>query len=91
MPTIQIPTLYQGHTRRETSVEVTGETIGACFDAAEAIFPGFRAVLVDASGATHKFNKIFLDGELLARDAGMLETPVSANAQIEIMAAIAGG
>jgi molybdopterin synthase sulfur carrier subunit len=91
MPTLQIPTVYRGHTRREASVEVEGSTIGACLDAAEAEFPGFRALVVDDSGMTHKFNKVFLDGELLARDSSMLETPVGPDAEIEVMAAIAGG
>ena len=76
MPTLQIPNVYRGHTRREASVEVSGETIGACLDAAEAVFPGFRALVVDDSGATHKFNKVLLDGELLPRGADTLDTPV---------------
>ena len=91
MPIIQIPTVYRGHTRRESSLEVEGATIGACLDAAESVFPGFRALVVDETGETHKFNKIFLDGALLARAAATLETPVSAAAEIEVMAAIAGG
>ena len=91
MPTIQIPTVYRGHTRRESSLRVEGTTIGACLDAAESVFPGFRALIVDEVGETHKFNKIFVDGVLLARDATSLETPVAPDAEIEVMAAIAGG
>lgn len=91
MPTIQIPTVYRGHTRREASVEVDGETLGACLDAAEAVFPGFRSLVVDDAGVTHKFNKIVLDGVVLPRDAATLERPVSPDARIEVMAAIAGG
>ena len=91
MPIIQVPTIYRGHTRRESSIEVQGATIGACLDAAEEAFPGFRALVVDDSGRTHKFNKLFLDGELLERDPSILERPVAQSAQIEVMAAIAGG
>jgi hypothetical protein len=91
MPFIQIPTIYRGHTRREARIEVAGETLGACLDAAEAAFPGFRELVVDPSGVTHKFNKVLLDGELLGRDAGVLDRPVGAQAEIEILAAIAGG
>jgi len=91
MPTIQIPTIYRGHTRREAQVEVAGETIGTCLDAADAVFPGFRDLVVDAAGNVHRFNKLFLNGELLGREPEVLATPVSAQDEIEVMAAIAGG
>jgi len=91
MPIIQIPTVYRGHTRRESSLEVEGTTVGACLEAAESVFPGFRALIVDEAGETHKFNKIFLDGVLLARDPASLDAPVTPDAEIEVMAAIAGG
>ncbi len=91
MPIIKIPTVYRGHTRREASIDVEGETLGACLDAAEAAFPGFRALIVDGNGMTHKFNKIVLDGEVLGRAQSILDLKVSANAQIEVLAALAGG
>jgi molybdopterin synthase sulfur carrier subunit len=91
MPTIQVPTIYRGHTRREASLNVSGATVGACLDAAEAEYPGFRALVVDDAGMTHKFNKVFLDGALLSRDPAVLETAVAEGAEIEVMAAIAGG
>lgn len=91
MPLIQIPTIYRGHTRREASVEVDGETIGACLDAAEVVFPGFRALVVDDAGAVHRFNKLLLNGELLGREPEVLSTSVHAEDEIEVMAAIAGG
>ena len=91
MPIFKIPNIYRGHTRREGQIEVEGDTIGACLDAAEAAFPGFRALIVDPSGTTHKFNKVILDGELLGRGSEILEIKVSESAEIEVMAAIAGG
>ena len=91
MPIIQVPVIYRGHTRRETQIEVEGATLGACLDAAEAIHPGFKALVVDDSGAIHKFNKVLVAGELLERDPSVLETPVAAGDEIEVLAAIAGG
>ena len=91
MPIIQIPTIYRGHTRRESSVEVSGSTIGECLLAADTIFPGFRALVVDDSDTVHKFNKLFLNGELLGREPSVLEKPVAPSDEIEVMAAIAGG
>jgi len=91
MPVIQIPTVYRGHTRREPQIQVEGETIGTCLDAVDAVYPGFRELVVDASGQVHRFNKLFLNGELLGREPEVLATPVAAQDEIEVMAAIAGG
>ena len=91
MPIIQVPTIYRGHTRRETQIEVVGETLGECLAAAEAIHPGFRALVVDDAGQTHKFNKVLINGALLGREPEVLETPVGPKDEIEVMAAIAGG
>ncbi len=91
MATIQIPTVYRGHTSREASVEVAGSTLGECLDAADVIHPGFRALVVDETGTTHKFNKIFLNGELLPRGPEAMALAVEKDAEIEVMAAIAGG
>ena len=44
-----------------------------------------------ATGAIHKFVKVTLDGELLDRDPATLARPIAADAEIEIIAAIAGG
>ncbi len=91
MPVIQIPTVYRGHTRRESQVEVDGATIGDCLDAAEDVFPGFRALVVDEKGRVHRFNKLLLNGELLGREPVVLETQVGRGDEIEVLAAIAGG
>ena len=92
MATVLIPTVFQGPTRGESSVDVPAATIGACFDAVEAKFPGLRDMVIDAkTGAIHKFVKVTLNGELLDRDPSVLETAVSDRDEIEVIAAIAGG
>ena len=92
MPIVLIPTAYRGPTQGESRVEVSAPTILACFDEIEARHPGFRDLVVDArSGGVHRFVKLFLNGELLGRDAEVLKKPVSENDEIEVLAAIAGG
>ncbi|MFK7896876.1 MAG: MoaD/ThiS family protein [Myxococcota bacterium] len=92
MAKVVIPTIFQGPTRGESELDVDFGTIGACFDAVDAEFPGLKALVVDPKGgAIHKFVKVTLNGELLNGGSEVLERAVSASDEIEIIAAIAGG
>jgi molybdopterin converting factor small subunit len=92
MATVIIPIVFQAPTRGESKAEVSGDTIEACFDLVEELYPGLKPLVIDpASGAIHKFVKVTLNGELLDRDPEVLETKVSATDEIEVIAAIAGG
>ena len=92
MPKVLIPTVFQGPTRGASEAEVDGETIRACFDQVEDLFPGLRELVIDpATGEIHKFVKVTLNGELLDRDAATLTQSVGADDEIEVIAAIAGG
>ena len=92
MPKVILPTVFQGPTRGVSEIQVEGASIVECVDAVEALYPGVRAFVLDGdSGGIHKFVKVTLDGELLARDRATLEQPISAEAEIEVIAAIAGG
>ncbi len=92
MPTVVIPVIFRGPTRGEAEIEVPATTIGGCFDAVEAEYPGLRELVIDAEeGGIHRFVKVTLNDELLDRDPAVLETPVSAGDRIEVIAAIAGG
>ena len=92
MPVVLVPTAYRGPTQGESRIEVSESTLRACFDAIEQRHPGFRDLIVDArSGGVHRFVKLFLNGELLGREAEVLDTPVSGDDEIEVLAAIAGG
>lgn len=89
MPTVLVPTAYRGPTRGEAEIPVDGETVRACLEAVEAKYPGFLAQVLDASGHAHRFVKLFVNGEQIERDA--VDTPVSPDDQVEVLAAIAGG
>jgi molybdopterin converting factor small subunit len=89
MPTVIIPPPYQGPTRGVGRVEITATTVRECLDALEGRYPGFRAQVVDGSGAVHRFVKLFVNRELAG--PGGLERPLAAGDELEIVAAIAGG
>ncbi len=89
MPSIAIGPPYRGPTQGVADVQVTGTTVRECLDAVEAIYPGFIAQALDADGNVQRFTKIFVDGDPLGRDeAGR---SVGENAEIAVLAAIAGG
>jgi hypothetical protein len=92
MATVIIPIVFHGPTRGESRADVPGDTIASCFDLIEEKFPGLRELIVDpVTGSVHKFVKVTLNGELLARDPATLAQLVSATDEIEVIAAIAGG
>lgn len=89
MPTVEIPPPYRGPTKGERYVEVEGTTIGECLRAVDSVHPGFGRLVFDASGDVHRFVKLFLNEAPVPRDA--LDTPVSEQDEVSILAAIAGG
>jgi hypothetical protein len=89
MPLLRVPPPYRGPTRGAAELRLEGGTVRACLEAAESIHPGFLAQVVDEQGAVHRFVKLFRNGELLRRDA--LGETLSAQDELEIVAAIAGG
>ena len=65
--------------------------LGACFDAVEEKFPGLRELVIDSeSGGIHRFVTITLNGAMLDRAPGILDTPVSTTDEIEVISAIDG-
>jgi molybdopterin converting factor small subunit len=92
MAVVLIPVIFRGPTHGEAKVDTKMETIGACFDVVEERFPGLRELVIDsATGKIHRFVQVTLNGEMLERTPEVLDTPVTATDEIEVIAAIAGG
>jgi molybdopterin converting factor small subunit len=89
MPQVVIPPPYRGPTLGQERIDVAGATVGECLEAAGKRFAGFRELIFDPAGRVHKFVKLFVNGDEIARTA--LDTPVASADEIEILAAIAGG
>jgi hypothetical protein len=69
-------------------VEVRGSTVRAVLESLEAEYPGFGA-LVWSRGELSKFVKIFHDGQQV--DGESLDGELAPDAELEVVAAIAGG
>ena len=89
MPQVQVPSRYRVPTKGEGRIEVDASTVRACIEAVEARYPGFRELVFNSRGELHLFSKLFLNGELLDRDA--LDTPVSGDDTVSVLAPAAGG
>ncbi len=89
MPQVQVPSRYRVPTNGEGRIEVDASTVRACIEAVEARYPGFQELVFNRRGELHLFSKLFLNSELLDRDA--LDTPVSGDDTIAVLAPAAGG
>ena len=89
MPQVHVPSRYRVPTKGEGCIEVSANTVRACIEAVEARYPGFQELILDAKGDLHFFSKLFLNGELLDKDA--LDTPVAGDDIIAVLAPSAGG
>ncbi|TDJ14851.1 MAG: hypothetical protein E2O69_12865 [Deltaproteobacteria bacterium] len=89
MPKIEIPARYRVPTRGAATISIEGGTVRACLEAAEAKYPGFGELVLDANGGLSRFVKLFVNGDPLGSDA--LDSPVVSTDTITVLAAAAGG
>jgi molybdopterin synthase sulfur carrier subunit len=89
VPQVHIPSRYRVPTKGEGCIEVDASTVRACIEVVEGRYPGFQELILNAKGELHLFSKLFLNGELLDRDA--LDTPVSGDDIVAVLAPAAGG
>ena len=89
MPLVKIPAAYRGPTRGAECVEVEGATVRSCIQAVADAYPGFGEQVFDAKGGVHRFVTLFKNGVEIDRD--VIDSPIQASDEVEILAAIAGG
>ena len=89
MPLIEVPRRYRLPTSGLAQIPVSGATVRACLEFAEAEHPGFGELVLDGDGDLRRFVTLFVNGELLRRDG--LDQPVDAADTITVVAAAAGG
>jgi len=89
MATVLVPPPYRGPTQGLERIAVEGATVRECIDAVEARHPGFRPLVVGPDGRVHRFVKLFRNGDQLQGD--VLDAPLAATDELEVLSAIAGG
>lgn len=88
--TVAIPPQLRARTQRQSTVVVSGTTVGDVIEALEQQHPGMRFSLCYETGELRQFVNIFVNGENV-RFLKDLDTPVPAGATIHIFQSVAGG
>jgi molybdopterin synthase sulfur carrier subunit len=89
VPEVEVPSRYRVPTKGESRIQVDGRTVRECIEAVEVRYPGFQELIFDGKGQLRRFVRLFVNGQELAEDG--LDTPVSGDDRVAILAAIAGG
>jgi len=89
VPQVHVPRRYRVPTKGQGEIDVSAGTVRECIEAVEARYPGFQELILDSKGQLRHFSKLFVNGELLDREA--LDTPVSGDDIIAVLAPAAGG
>ena len=89
MTIVRIPPTLRGETGGQRQVEATGDTVGAVLENLAATYPGLGAQIFE-DGDVAPFVNVYLEGEDVRTLQG-LATPVTANATVILLPAMAGG
>jgi molybdopterin converting factor small subunit len=89
LPQVEVPSRYRVPTKVEATIQVDADTVRGCIEAVEARFPGFQELIIDSKGETHRFVRLFVNGDELERDA--LDRAVDPDDRVVVLAAAAGG
>lgn len=87
---VHLPASLSSVTDGGRHVRVSGTNLASVIDQLELIHPGIRAELCDEQGRLFRFVAVFVDG-MDVRTLEGLNTTVGTDAEIDIIAAIAGG
>ena len=86
---VVVPTILRSYSGGRRTVEATGETIAEVIDDLESRCRGISGRLI-TGGALNRFMNIYIDEDNV-RFAGGLQAPVTENATVMILPAVAGG
>ena len=90
MAKIRIPAPLRKLTGDQRTVSAEGGTLVELVEDLERRFPGIKARIVDGDGKVHSFVNIFVDDEDVRFLQG-LQTPITQDAEVAIIPAMAGG
>lgn len=88
--TVRLPGSLRDAVGGETKVEASGGTLADVFADIDRRHPGFRARVLDDSGAIRTYVNVYV-GDRDARDSGGLATAVPEGSEVMVIPAMAGG
>jgi sulfur-carrier protein len=90
MPQFRIPGPLRRLSDGQSTVDVEATDLSAAIAALDARYPGFKDRLLDEKGELRQFVNVYVNDEDVRLGSG-LEAKVSANDEISIVPAVAGG
>jgi len=87
---VRVPTVLRKHTNGEKKVTGSGHTLRELVEDLEIRHPGLRGALIGEDGQLRRFINVYVNDED-ARYLGGVETPLSADDEVSILPAVAGG
>lgn len=87
---VRIPTVLRPMAGGNSSVELSGATVGDVVSELVGVYPGLKENLVDDSGAVRKFVNVYVNDEDI-RFLDKLDTAVAEGDEVAILPAVAGG
>lgn len=87
---VRLPTVLRAQAGGQSTVAVTGVTVGEVLASLVADYPGLGANILDDDGNLRKFVNVYVDDEDI-RFLDKLNTPVAEGDEVAILPAVAGG
>jgi sulfur-carrier protein len=90
VPDVRLPTVLRSHAGGASVVTAEGDTVGEVLAWLEATYPGLSGQLRNADGSAHRFVNVYVNDDD-ARYLDGLDTKLSADDEISLLPAVAGG
>ena len=90
MPDVRLPTVLRPHAGGAAVVKADGQTVAEVLSFLEAAYPGLAGQLRGTDGAAHRFVNLYVDDDDVRYLDG-LATKVTAESEVSILPAVAGG
>ena len=87
---LRIPTVLRPAMGGETSLEVSGSTIGEVLTDVTTRFPDVKGQLLNDDGTLHRFLNVYVNDDDV-RYLGGVDAPVADDDEITLLPAVAGG
>ncbi|GAB4500070.1 MAG: hypothetical protein OHK003_18690 [Anaerolineales bacterium] len=90
MPTVKVPAPMKFYVDNQSEFEAHGATVAELLDNILLLYPAFKPHLYDAKGNLRRYFNVFVNG-VHVRDLNGMETELSADDKVILMASAAGG
>lgn len=88
--TVRIPTVLRGATGNQSTLNVSGSTIGEILGEIISTYPAVKGQLLNDDGTLHRFLNVYVNDDDV-RYLGGVEAPVADGDEVTLLPAVAGG